>query len=282
MNTRMLLVGAAVAGSLTTSLVADILEVDLGRFRFAGETADYAYEGDFGAHLGTDYEGDPHVRTVATVDLGGLMDAMGGRYIAWIRIEDEGNNWYNNAHPGPDIDVFAVAGLPTGVSTTYSYDGVNPNYVGMSSDDLVIETAKVDFRYNETDDSPWWVSLDQNGSLTMTFDGWQPPGGGSDDSGGDSGDGGGDSGDDGGTIDTSGDLDTATWIPPAQGDGDGGLLEPSSSFLDLELRINEIAPTAEWTRVTIGFASSSYFTPVPGPGALAVLGFALRLRGRRR
>lgn len=290
MNTRMLLVGAAVAGSLTTSLVADILEVDLGRFRFAGETDDYAYEGDHGAHLGTDYEGDPHVRTVATVDLGGLMDAMGGRHIAWIRIEDEGDNWYNNTHPGPDIDLFAVAGLPAGVSTTYSYDGVNPNYVGMSSDDLATETARVDFRFNEPDDSPWWVSLGQNGSLTMTFDGWQPPGGGSDDPGDDSNDDpGDDSGEDdggsddaGGTIDIPGDLDLATWIPPLQGEGDGGLLAASSSLFDLELRINEIAPTAEWTRVTIGFASSSHFTPIPGPGALAVLGFALRLRGRRR
>ena len=284
MNTRMLLVGAALAGSLSTSLVADVLEIDLGRFRFAGEMNDYAYEGDYGAFLGTDYEGDPHVRTVATVDLGGLMEAMGGRTIAWIRVEDEGDNFYNNAHPGPDIDLFAVAGLPTGVSTTYSYEGINPIYTGMSSEDLAIETARVDFRFNETDESPWWVSLDRNGSLTMTFDGWQPPGGGGDDSSddGSSDDNDADSGDDGGVIDAPGDLDTGTWIPPFHDEGDGGLIEPSWSFDDLQLRFNEISPSPEWTRISIGFASSSSFTPVPGPGALGVLGLALRLRGRRR
>ena len=212
---------------------------------------------------------------------------MDGRYIAWIRVEDEGDNYYNNAHPGPDIDLFAVAGLPTGVSTTYSYEGTNPIYTGMSSQDLATETARVDFRFNETDSSPWWVSIGQNGAITMTFDGWQPPGG----SGNDSNDGGsGDVGDDtddgsddgGGVIEAPDDIDDATWIPPFHDGGDGGIIQPSWSFDDLQLRFNEIAPTAEWTRITIGFASASSFTPVPGPGALAALGLALRLRRRRR
>lgn len=298
MNTRMLLVGAALAGSLSATLVADVLEVDLGRFKFAGGTDDYQYEGDWSSILGTDVEGDTYAKTVATVDLGGLVDAMGGRQIAWIRVSDTGDNWYAR-HPGSDVDLFTVAGLPDETIVSYSYDGTNGMYAGWADTRLAEHVARVDHEPYSGDETPWWVSLGRDGSLTMTFDAWPASGGGdssagggsddsddSDDSGdsGDSGSDDGDSGSDGGVIDLSGILSTAIALPQIddRSKADGGTLLPSWSFADLQLRFNEIAPTAEWSRITIGFASSNFFVPVPGPGALGVLGFAFRLRRRRR
>ena len=55
---------------------ADVIEMNLGRFQFNGGVEDYAYEGDHADVLGTDYEGDPIVRTVATVDLGSLFGQL--------------------------------------------------------------------------------------------------------------------------------------------------------------------------------------------------------------
>ncbi len=297
MDMRTLLLGAAIAGSFSPSLIADVLEVDLGRFAFNGSTNAYDYEGDWSEVLGSDVEGDLYAKTVATVDLGAMISTFGGRQVAWIRIEDPGTNWYNASAPGADIDLFAVVGLSPETIVTYTYEGPVADYASWSSSDLASNVAKVDHEPYSGSQTPWWISLGRNGSMTMTFDGWpaEDPSdsggdtGGGDTSGGDTGGGdtgggdtgGGDTG--GGVIDGPFDLTTAVSVPLIDDrDVDGGMIEPSWSFLDLELRLNEVAPTREWFQVTIGFAASNSFVPVPGPGALATLGLALRLRRRRR
>ena len=299
MNTRMLLLGAAIAGSFCTSLTADVLELNLGRFAFNGSTTAYDYEGDWSSALGSDVEGDVHSKTVATVDLGAVISAAGGRQIAWIRIDDPGDNWYNGSSPGADIDLFAVAGLAPEMVVTYSYDGPMATYASWSSDDLAAHVAKVDHEPYSGTQTPWWIATGRFGSLTMTFDGWpaNDPGdadsgadsGGDDLGGGDAGSGGSDGGDTGGGDSGGGVLDgpsalmTSVAIPQVDDrDVDGGLIEPSWSFTGLQLRLNEVAPTREWFNVTIGFTANSFFVPVPGPGALGVMGIALRLRRRRR
>jgi hypothetical protein len=249
--------------------------------------------------LGKDVEGtDPDwMRTVATVDLGSLVTAMGGRSIAWISIVDSGQNSYL-ATPGADIDVFRIEGVPEETLVSYSYDGPNEHYAGWDSEKYASRTAVLDQRTGAGEDTPWWVSLDREGSLTMSFDRWPDTGagdsadGGADDSGdsSDSSDSGdsdsndpGTNDDGGGVLDSPNDLSHAIWMPIIdERPVDGGMLESSWSFSGLELRFNEVSPTAESFNIRIGFAESSFFVPVPGPGALGVLGMAIRLRRRRR
>ncbi|MFM1832101.1 MAG: hypothetical protein RLZZ461_417 [Planctomycetota bacterium] len=287
--------------ALSATVSADVLELDLGRFRFNGGVSDYTYEGDWSSVLGKDVEGTDAdwTRTVATVDLGALITAMGGRSIEWISITDTGENWYGFT-PGADIDVFRVEGLAEGMSVNYSYAGPNSYYNGFGSADFAERAAVLDQRSGTDNSTPWWVSLGDRGTLTMTFDGWPTPNdSGSDDSGADdSGSGGSDDAIDNGGGDTGGDdngggvidappLDLFTAVAIPQFDDrvtDGGLLLPSWSFTGLELRFNEVSPTPESMFIRIGFSASNSFAPppVPGPGALGVLGFALRVRRRRR
>ncbi len=289
MNTHTLLCGAMSVAALAAAVSADTIEVDLGRFRFNGEESDYTYEGEWASVLGRDVEGvDPWIRTVATVDLGSLITAVGGRQIEWISISDTGENWYNFT-PGADIDVFRVDGLPEGVSVTYAYDGPNSHYAGFDSDDFAERTAVLDQQLGTDDSTPWWVSLGDRGTLTMFFDGWPASNdSGSDDAGtGDSGSDDATDGDggDGGVIDGPGNLSHAVAIQlPDDRVSDGDLLMPSLSFTDLELRFNEVSPSPEWMSIRVGFSASSSFAPppVPGPAALGVMGFVLRIRQRRR
>jgi hypothetical protein len=288
MNTHMLLCGAISMAALSATVSADVLELDLGRFRFNGGVSDYTYEGDWSSVLGKDVEGTDAdwTRTVATVDLGALVTAMGGRSIEWISIVDTGENWYGFT-PGADIDVFRVDGLADEMSVTYSYDGPNSHYQSYGSADYAERTALLDQRTGTDDSTPWWVSLGDKGALTMTFDGWpasSDPGSGdsgTDDTGGTvDGD---DIDTDGGVLDAPFDLFTAIATPSIDDrTSGGGLLLPSWSFTDLELRFNEVSPTPEWMSIRIGFSASNSFAPVPGPGALGVMGIALRLRRRRR
>jgi len=296
MNTRTLLCGAITAITLSAPLGADVLELDLGRFQFNGGTTDYTYDGDWSSVLGKDVEGtDPEwMRTVATVDLGSLIAAMGGRQIAWISVVDTGENWYGFT-PGADMDVFRIEGLADETLVSYTYDGPNGHYAGWDSAKYADRTAVLDQRTGGGDDTPYWVSLGLDGELTMNFDRW--PETGTDDSADDASDdasddpiddvetddGGNDAGD-GGVIQAPDGLSTAVWIPlPDDRPKDGGILESSWSFTGLELRFNEVSPTAESVNIRIGFAASSFYGgPVPGPGALTVLAAAFRLRRRRR
>ena len=290
----------AIAVAATTSgTFGDVLEIDLGQFRFGSGTSDYEYVGDYGHLLGSDIDGVNHLRTVATVDLRGLMSMFPGQSIQWITISDPGTNFYNPlSDPGADIDVFAVTGLPDYVDATYTYEGPNARYWDSTSDELAAEVAVVDVDYGGGDAAPWWVSLGEHGSLTMWLDGWLPPhlDGPSDGPGDDPAD---DPADDPGT-DAGGDGDDA--LDEAAGDEapeDGGVFdvfEDSKDDLDADvilrdyelladmfLRLNEVSPTAEWFTITIGLDSA--FTPnvVPGPGvAMVVVGSLAALRRRRR
>ncbi len=287
MNARTLLGGAIIAATCSATLAADVLEVDLGRFLFNGGTNDYTYDGDFASVLGKDVEGtDPEwMRTVATVDLGSLISMMGGRRIAWISVVDTGDNWYGFT-PGADMDVFRVEGLPDETAVTYAYDGPNGYYTGWDSQKYADRTAVLDQRTGSGNDTPWWVSLGDEGALTMFFDGWpivgpdDPSDSGSDepDDGGDTTD------DDGGVLDQPMDLTTSISMPLLDDrDIDGGTLGANWSFTGLQLRFNEVSPTAESVNIRIGFEASGYFTPpVPGPGALGVLAMGLHCRRRRR
>jgi hypothetical protein len=55
----------------------------------------------------------------------------------------------------------------------------------------------------------------------------------------------------------------------------------SVNGLDLSLRINEIAPIAEWVTINVGYYESN--VPVPGPAGALGLGLgAFFLKQRRR
>ena len=274
-----------IAGIAVTSAAhGDVWELNVGDFLFGNGTTGYEYQGDHADVLGSDIEGDPIEKTVATVDLGTLMASQSAQSIAWIRISDPGcNAYYTN--PGADIDLFNISGLPEGVDFEYSYDGSNDLYQGMSSEDLAIELQQIDFNHGFHDHSPLWVSLDCEGSITMTFDGWPDSGDGGGSGGDDSGDndsGDNDSGDnDSGGDDSGGIIDISDLFgDPHQGDG-GVLNLPSNQYTDFILRFNEIAPTAEWVNITIGLQGSSMPT-VPGPMGLTVLPMAMGLMARRR
>ena len=272
-------------GIAVSSVVhGDVWELNVGDFLFGNGTSGYQYQGDHAEFLGSEVEGDPIEKTVATVDLGALIANQSAQSIAWIRISDPGCNFYNT-NPGSDIDLFGVSGSIEGLGIEYSYDGSNSLYQGMSSEDLATELEKVDFDSGFSDASPLWVSLGCEGSITMTFDGWPDPGddhdSGDDDPGDD------DPGDDGSGSGDSGDSDPGDIIDlsdllqdPYQGDG-GTLTLPSSQYFDLMLRFNEIAPTPEWVNITIGMQGSSMFV-VPGPMGLAVFPMAMGLMTRRR
>ncbi len=277
---------------------ADVIEMNLGRFQFNGGVEDYTYEGDHADVLGTDYEGDPYVRTVATVDLGSLFSQLDMSSISWIRISDMGDNYYNpNNDPGADVDLFALSGQPSDIITTYEYDGPNPRYASSTSGQIASEVAVVDMDYGGGDAAPWWISLGENGSITMWLDGWTSddsdgPGDG-DGSGdgdgpgdGDDSDGGGDPGD-GGDPSDDGDGRDPTWsilaalksgTKPIDG---GGITLPSYDLSGFQLRINEVSPTPEWVDISIGYETAGS-TVVPGPAMLSVVVAAAGLVRRRR
>ncbi|MEE2972259.1 MAG: hypothetical protein VX672_03965, partial [Planctomycetota bacterium] len=131
--------------------------IDLGSFCFHAGTAGYDYVGDHGDLLGSTVEGETIEKSVATVDLAALMAEHSGSVISWIRIEDPGNNFYNT-NPGADVDLFALSGIPAGLSLEYSYAGINPLYQGVSSEQLGLEVSEVDFEYGSNDASDLWVS----------------------------------------------------------------------------------------------------------------------------
>ena len=298
MVSRGMLFSLCVGASSSTLLHADTL--DLGSFCFHVGTSGYEYVGDHADLLGSSVEGDAIEKSVATVDLAAVMAQHPGSVISWIRIEDPGGNYYTT-NPGADVDLFALSGVPAGLSVEYGYQGFNSLYQGMSSDQLALEVSEVDFQYGSNDASDLWVSLGEDGSLTMHLSGWEDIGGGGDDGGdgggsgddvgdGDGGDGGGpgdDVGDDdGGTLDTGDDPDLSSPVPDLLGD----LLPPLagseigldlSDLLGFQLRFNEIAPTGEWVHISIGFEPLSA-TVVPGPTALVVLPLAIGLTRRRR
>ena len=279
------LAGSPVAG-------ADILELELGSFLFGHGTDDYEYVGDHAAFMGSDVEGDPIEKTVATIDLGAVLAAFDMSAIAWITISDPGTNFYNS-NPGADIDLFTVSGLPEGVGVEYGYEGINPLYTDMSSAELAQQVAEVDFTDGAGDASDLFVSLACEGSLTMSFLDWPDSGGSGDDPGDDSGSG--DSGPgDGPGDDSGGDPDTddgADWepgdildLPGLGGDSPigGEVAVPSIDPDALFLRFNEIAPTAEWVTISIGLLASSHHVVVPGPFTITALPVAVGLMRRRR
>ena len=289
MKIRGLYISLIAGATVASSLQADVIELDLGSFHFGNGTSGYEYQGDHGDLMGSDVEGEAIAKTVATVDLAGLIHQNPGMSIAWIRIEDPGCNFYNT-NPGADIDLFAVAGSPEGLSVQYDYEGINSIYADHSSDQLAIEVAQVDFEHGSNDASPMWISLGDGGSLTMNFTGW--PDSGDDDGAGGGGNGGGDDGGDddsdgGGTIDQGDGPELSDPVPGGILD-DLGLITMGSQagpfdFTGFQLRLNEIAPTAEWVHVMVGLQASS-MTVVPGPAGLAVLPLAtalFRLRRRR-
>lgn len=290
------------ASFATSIAAADVIELELGRIRFNGDTSDYTYEGSHADLMGIDYEGDPHLRTVATVDLGTMFSRMDMGAIRWIRVQDTGINGYvEGMSPGADIDLFSVAGRPDGISIDYAYDGPNPIYQDFTSSQLASEVGAVDMDFGGDDDSPWWVSLGDSGSLLMTFDGWPPIDDAGDDDandGGDEGDSGdgdagggddsGDSGDDGGPGDVEDDgpvfeLPGPVPGPMKPGHADGGILLPSFDLSGFQLRLNEVSPSPEWISVTIGYEIAGSQQVVPGPAMLpAVFAAAGLLRRRRR
>ena len=149
----------------------------------------------------------------------------------------------------------------------------------------------VDFEHGSNDSSAMWISLGDGGSLTMSFTGW-PDGGG--DGGGDGNDGDDDAGNGGGNDVGGGGTIDQDQAPDLSAPMPGGILDgldiitlgselDSFDYSGFQLRLNEIAPTAEWVHVTVGFETSG-MSVVPGPVGMAVLPLAaamIRLRRRR-
>ena len=290
------------ASFVASFAAADVIELDLGRIRFNGDTSDYTYEGSHGDLMGTDIDGDQHLRTVATVDLGTLFSQLDMGSIAWIRVQDTGENGYQEgSSPGADIDLFALAGQPDGISTTYAYDGPNPIYQDFTSGQLASEVDTLDMDFGGDDHSPWWVALGYSGSLTMTLDGWPPAGDPGDDGdsndgddaddsddpvdgGGDPGNGGDPGGDPGDVQDDGPVFQVMSPISQIRKPGHGGgILLPSFDLSGFQLRLNEVSPTPEWISVSIGYEIAGSQQAVPGPAMLpAVFGAAALIRRRRR
>ena len=114
MSKRWIMTSVIAGITVTSAAHGDVWELNVGNFLFGNGTTGYEYQGDHAAVLGSDIEGDPIEKTVATVDLGALMASQSAHSIAWIRISDPGCNSYTT-NPGADIDLFSVSGLPEGL-----------------------------------------------------------------------------------------------------------------------------------------------------------------------
>lgn len=290
MSTRSLVaVGLISLAVLQLRAGADVLE--LGQFYFRGEYPTI-YSGEYEEYLAESFEG-PYQRPVSEIHLGGIIEDFDLGSIAWIEISGPDTET-SLVNPGADIDLFMLEGLSSNVNACYEYSGPNALYHNATSESLAAEVAVVDFIQGQSDTDASFVSLGISGSLLMWFEGVS--GGGHGDS---------DGGDDDGSKDNDGDTDDG------KGDGDtsdGGILDDVFDFghawgspngkirgngyqvdasiqgvsgLELWLRINEIAPIAEWVTIKVGYHGSN--VPVPSPaGVFGLAAGAILIRRHRR
>ena len=79
MKIRGLYISLIAGATVASSLHADVIELDLGSFHFGNGTSGYEYQGDHGDLMGSDVEGEAIAKTVATVDLAGLIHQNPGK-----------------------------------------------------------------------------------------------------------------------------------------------------------------------------------------------------------
>ena len=280
MSTRSLIATGLVSlAILQADAGADVLQLELGQFYFRGDYPTI-YSGEFQEYLAESHEG-PYQRPVSELHVGGIIADLDLGSIAWIRISGPDTET-SLVNPGADIDLFTLEGLCDDIETRYAYNGPNALYHKASSGSLAAEVAAVDFTHGQGDADSTFVSLGTSGSLQMWFEGDSDSG--EKDSGGD------DTGDEGkGDSGAGGTLGEIFGIEPAwrsaSGKRHGRGLETEASIqgvygLDLSLRINEIAPIAEWVTIDVGYYGSS--VPVPGPAGALGLGVGMIFLKRRR
>ncbi|MCH2160873.1 MAG: hypothetical protein MK085_03255 [Phycisphaerales bacterium] len=266
---------------LAASAGADVIEVEVGEFRFLGFENLFEYSGEFGDYVGPAWDGSTPT-TVGEIQVGQIGIDLELGPIAWIRISGPDTET-SQVNPGADIDLFAIDGLPHGIQSHYVYEGPNPLYQNMPSELIAQEVSTLDFVPGDVDDDPSFVSLGISGSMIMLFEGI---GDGSDDQGGsgDDGNGGGGPGDvdNGWPQSAFPNLDPTLWS--TNGRSWTGGLDTEAAFHgvggeSLLLRINEIAPIPE--NVTVHIAFMNMVTPVPGPAAGLLFAGVAGIRRRR-
>ncbi len=296
-------------------MYAEEMELNLGSLQFHG-TQDYTYEGEFGQYLHSSTEGS-YGFDVCDIDLGSLQSELGLGAIAWVRITslDETTPVLN---PGPDMDLFVLEGISTGVETVYEYSGPNTLYQDASSSSLATQLATVDFLIGDMDEDSSFVSIGAEGSLTMWFEYSENGGEPHEEEAGDQvsdGTGFGEDASDAVQDDAGAGADSVGGdAEPESENDDAGPLGPESandpdySELDPDviddgfeiqgyrvglsdesmwLRLHEIAGISEWFMIDIGYAQGGSQdpgpNPVPGPAGLGILAAgATAIRSRRR
>lgn len=166
MKTRSIL-GAIVAFSAGGLAHAGDLTLNLGTFENAG-SGNIHYTGDYAALVSSGQEGGTGEFTRIILDLDALLLSNAVYGIAWVSIIDTGDNYYNSA-PGADIDLFAFANLTPGVTATYSYFGPTPDHQNETHAQLLQRAHALDWPGNGGLSGMTWVSLGDQGRLTLTL-----------------------------------------------------------------------------------------------------------------
>ena len=256
MNRSAIRVGSILTAACAATASADLV-VNLGTVQQVAPRPAIVYTGAYGAFVSsaTDASG---TRTVASFDLHGIVQQLGGNLaLVEVRVRDTGTNSYGAWSPGADIDLCRIVGanLSAGRVGT-AYTGAVAHHLGETADVLSTRIASCDAVSGDQHfNSQHFVSLGQEGSLSMTLSDFAVQTGGGGGSGGGSGPG--------------------SW----QGGGGGGtVLTGLVIGAGMRLEIGE-AGLGESYGAELVFAQ----VPVPAPGALAILSCAgLASRRRRR
>jgi len=181
--------------------------------------------------------------TLIEVDLAGLLLDNGFNAFTEVRTIDTGSNQYGENSPGADMDLLGLLNLDPALDVSFDYDGPNTVHQSEDSPTLQMRVDSIDAQSGASDSNAYtYVSLGDQGVLTASITGWA----------------------------TGGDGDGGS-------DGGAGPITPS-------LRTAGSAPALQLTESGNGESYDLYVTAttIPAPGALAVLGAAGAMLGRRR
>jgi hypothetical protein len=257
MNHRTALVGSILTAGFAATASAD-LAINLGTVQQVSPRPSIVYTGAYGAFVSSAADASG-TRTVTSFDLHGIVQQLGGNLaLVEVRVRDTGTNTYGTWSPGADIDLLRITGANLAAGrVSAGYLGSVAQHLGETADVLATRIASCDAVSGDQHfNSQHFVSLGQNGTLSMLLSDFAVSTGGSGGSGG----GGGGPG---------------SW----SGGGDGGtVLTGLVIGAGMRLEIGE-AGLGE------SYGAELVFTqvPVPAPGALALLSCAgLTARRRRR
>jgi hypothetical protein len=159
--------GVAVALSLCGTALADTINV--GWVKQVSPKPAITYVGDYGSFISSSLVQNPVSRTVVTLDIYALAQSVGITHLERIDVLDGGGNSYLGS-PGADIDFFTLEGFSNESSITHAYTGTNAVHLTESSAILGSRVAGLDSITGDQDfNSLHFVSLGQNGYLSMSF-----------------------------------------------------------------------------------------------------------------